>query len=198
MSDLTVQRWEREFRNEAKADKLAVLRNHLRSFKLRAKPELLLEGTIQAVKACSAYMKIDCQSYAPFLAMQTYTPARSPGADYAFTFSLFGLAFARVLVRRELSGLDLADLVGHPWPEYETAGFDHFWVMRADRTALKRRELVKLKRLVTDDLRYDYEPEELDFWFDESHTPGALFVSVQDLQHEPEEQPKPKNNGTKS
>jgi hypothetical protein len=182
MSELTFQRWEREFRSEAKADKLAVLRNHLRGLDLRAKPELILEGTIRVVQACSAYIKIDGGSYGPFLAMQTYDPVQSPNATYAFTFSLCGKAFARVLVARELRGLDLADLYDHPFEEYKICGFDHFWIMRADRTHLKRRELVKLERQVTDDLRYDYSEKELGFWFDDSHTEGALFVDVQDLR----------------
>lgn len=182
MSEQTLQRWEREFRGAAKADKLVALRNHLRRLNLRAKPELLLEGTIQVVQACSAYMKLDGRSYAAFLAMQTYDPVRPPCAKYAFIFSLCGKAFARVLVARDLGDLELADLYGHPWQKYKICGFDHFWVMRADGTALKRRELVKLERQVTADLRFDYSEDELDFWFDDSRIAGALFVAVQDRE----------------
>jgi hypothetical protein len=183
VSELTLQRWEREFRSEAKADKLAVLRKHLRGLGLRAKPELILEGTVRVVQACSAYIKLNGDPYAPFLAMQAYDPAESPNAAYAFTFSLYGKAFARVLVARELSGLDLADLYEHPWEKYKLCGFDHFWIMRADRTDLEREELEKLECQVTDDLRFDYTEKELGFWFDDSRTDGALFVSVQDLRN---------------
>jgi hypothetical protein len=77
-----LQCWEQEFRTEAKADKLAVLREHLRGLELRAKPGLVLEGTIQVVQACLAYMKMDGQSYTRFLAMQTYDPFRSLNAAY--------------------------------------------------------------------------------------------------------------------
>lgn len=184
MSELTLKRWVRQFRCEAQADKLEVLRDHLRTLDLRAEPGLLLDGTIEVVNACLAYLTIDCQPYAPFLAMQTYNPARSLGAVYAFTFSLCGKAYARVQVASDLRGLDLADLYGHPWQEYKLCGFDHFWVMRIDGKALTKRELKRLERQVTDDLRYDYTEEELDFWFDDAHTDGALFVSVHDHEHE--------------
>jgi hypothetical protein len=181
-----LQCWEQEFRTEAKADKLAVLREHLRGLELRAKPGLVLEGTIQVVQACLAYMKMDGQSYTRFLAMQTYDPFRSLNAAYAFTFSLFDKAFARVLVARDLRGLDLADLYGHPWQPYKLCGYDRFWIMRADRTDLTKRDCVKLERLVTDDLRYDYSEEELDFsfegvWLDNSQL-WALLVRVQDSE----------------
>ena len=187
MTKLTRQRWEREFRGAAKADKLAALRTHLQRLDLRARPELFLEGTIRVVQACSVYLELDGRSYAPFLEMQTYDPARSLSAVYAFTFSLCGKAFARVLVARDLLGLDLADLYGHPWPDYKVCGFDHFWIERTDRAALTKRDSVRLERLVTEDVRYDYAEEELELWFDGVQTAGALFVGVQDRPVEDEE-----------
>jgi hypothetical protein len=194
MSQLTLERWAREFRREAKTDKLAVLRAHLRRLHLQAKPERVLEGTIQAVQACSVLLYLDGQPYLPFLAMQTYDPARSPSARYSFTFDLCGKAFARVLVTRELRGLDLADLYGHPFYKYKVYGFWHFWILRVDRTALKKPELARLTRQVTDDLRFDYSEDELDFWFDDSNTAGALFVDVQDHEDGQEEQQSLTNN----
>lgn len=158
------------------------MREHLRRLDLLAKPEMILEGTIQVVQACTAYLILDCQSYAPFLAMQTYAPARSPGARYAFTFDLSGKAFARVLVARKLRGLDLADLYGHPWDKYKICGFCHFWITRADWVPLKSQELVRLEQEVTEDLRFDYSEDELDVWFDNVHTAGSLFVTVQDRE----------------
>jgi hypothetical protein len=182
-----LQQWEREFRREAKADKLRALRDHLRALNLEVRPQPILEGTIHVVRACAAYAQIDGQSYARFLAMQTYDPARSPRAVYAFTFSLCGKAFARVLLGRELRGLDLADLFDHPWQEYEVCGFDCFWVARVDRTALKERESVIIERQVTDDLLFDYLEEELDICIedclDEDYQPvGVLLVTVHDLR----------------
>jgi hypothetical protein len=184
MSELTLQSWEQEFRSAAKADKLATLRDHLRGLDVRIKPELILEGTIQVVQACSAYMKMEGRSYAHFLATQTYDPFQSPSAKYAFTFSLCDRGFARVLVTHDLRGLDLADLYGHTWYKYKVIGFDHIWITPADRSDLGKRDFVKLERQVTDDLRFDYTEEELDIsfdaWFDEYHTAWVLVVSLQD------------------
>ncbi len=180
MAELTLQRWAREFRRDAEADRLAVMRNHLRGLGLRVKPEKLLEGTIEVVVACMVYLEIDGRSTDSFLAMQTYDPARSAGAKYAFTFDIFGKAFARVLAAPGVRNLDLADLYGHPWYKYKTCGYHHFWIARTDSAALKKRELAKLERQVTEDLRFDYSEDELYIWFDDIHTPGALFVTVQE------------------
>jgi hypothetical protein len=182
MSELTLPQWARNYRAAAKKDKMVALQDHLRELGLKVKPQLLLDGTIQVVQACSAYMSIDRQSYAPFLAMQTYDPARSSGAIYAFTFSLYDKAFARVLLAGDLGGLDLADLYGHPWQKYKICGYDHFLITRVDRKAITKREEAKLERQVTSDLRFDYSGDELDFWFDDSQIPGALLVMVQDRE----------------
>jgi len=188
---LTLQRWEREFRRDAEADQLAVFRDHLRRLDLRGEPESLLEGTILVVQACSAYAKLDGDSYAPFLAMQKYNPARSGSARYAFTFDLYyGKAFARVLVPAKgyvdnVGQPDLADLYDHPWSDYELCGFSELWITRTDWAALTSEELVRLEQLVTDDLRFDFTEDEVGFWFDDSRTAGALFVYV--YRADPEE-----------
>jgi len=187
MSELTLQRWERQFRRDAKADRLAALRVHVQRLDLRARPELCLEGTIRVVRACAAYMELDGQPYAPFLTMQTYDPLRSPRAEYAFTFSIWDKAFARVLVARDLRGLDLADLYSHPWDDYKVCGFHELWVTRTDQAALKKRESARLERQVNNDLRFDYTEEELEVSFDNSYTAGALYVFVQDRPDEDEE-----------
>jgi len=187
MSELTLQRWERQYRRNAKADKLAALRAHLQRLDLRARPELLLEGTIRVVQACSAYMALDGQPDGPFLAMQTYDLVQSPRAEYAFTFSLWDKAFARVLVARDLRGLDLADLYGHPWDDYKVCGFHEVWITRTDWAPLKKRESARLERQVNDDFRFDYTEEELEVSFDGSYTAGALFVFAQDRPDEDEE-----------
>jgi len=45
---------------------------------------------------------------------------------------------------------------------------------------LTSRDLVRLEREVTDDLRYDYPEEELDLWFDDQSVEGVLQAVVQD------------------
>lgn len=182
MSGLTIQQWERDFRRRAKADKLALLRDSLRTLQIRARPQLMLEGTIQMVRACAAYAAMDGQPYASFLAMQTYDPAESPTAVYTITFSLYRKGFARVLVGRDLRELDLADLYSHPWQKYKLCGYDRFWIARTSRKTLSRRDLAKLERVVIEDLLCDYSEDQVDLWFDDNHTEGTLSVSVQDRE----------------
>src|SRR3954464_3426912 len=91
MSQRAIERWERDFRAAAKADKYAVLRDHLQRLELPDSPELLLEGTIRAVRACSHYSALDHQDdeqFDQFLEMQRYNPADATDARYAFTFDL--------------------------------------------------------------------------------------------------------------
>ncbi|MGA3207130.1 MAG: hypothetical protein ABSE05_04845 [Syntrophales bacterium] len=161
---------------------MAIFRDHMRRLDLRGKPDLMLEGTIGVIQACSAYAKLDGRPFAPFLEMQRYNPARQDVARYAFTFDLCGKAFARVLVAAGLEVLDLADLYGHPWRNYKVCGYSSFWITHIDWTDLTSAELVQFESEVTDDLRYDYHEDDLDIWFDDSRTAGALFVSVQDRE----------------
>jgi hypothetical protein len=72
--------WEREFRKAAKADKLVLFRDHLKRLELPGEPELLLEGTVEAVTACCAYLNVDGRPFDKFLAMQRYNPAVAPYA----------------------------------------------------------------------------------------------------------------------
>lgn len=183
---LAFQKWESEFRREAKADKIAALQDCAKGLNLRVRKQLILDGTIQVILACTSYGMIDDpHRIAPFLAMQTYNPGRSRNAKYVFTFSLWRKAIARVLVGSEWEGegLDLGDLCEHPWFEYEVCGFDRFCVTRVDRKPFSSRELKKIERLITNDLRFDYTEEELDIFFDYDEEAGdAFLVTVQDRE----------------
>ena len=181
MPELTLQQWERGFRRDAKADELAIFRNHLRKFNMLGKPELMLKGTIHVVHACSAYLKIDGRPIALFLEMQKYNPSLHGIAEYTFTFDLYGKAYARVLAKAGFNMLDLADLYNHPWQEYRRCGYSCFWITRTDGTALTTVESKRLEKEVMDDLFFDYSKDELDVWFDDSLISGALFVNVQDV-----------------
>jgi hypothetical protein len=55
--------------------------------------------------------------------MQKYDPALAPDAPYAFTFDLFGMAFARILSTPDTKNFDLADLYNHPWDYLKRAGY---------------------------------------------------------------------------
>jgi hypothetical protein len=178
MSAENVQRWIREFRQDAAADEYTLFRNHLCRLDLPECPESLLEATIQVVVVCAAYADIDGASLAAFLKMQHYDPADAAGARYALTFDLFGKALARVLVAKRFVIPDLADLCGHPWQDYEVAGYSSLLVSRTDCKPLTRAELARLEKHVTKDLRYDYEEDELDIRFDAQCVEGALLVRV--------------------
>ena len=169
------------------ADSLALFRNHLLKLGLPDEPESLLHGTILVVQACCTYAKLDGQSIAGFLAMQKYNPAEVEDARYAFTFDLCGKAFARVLLSAKVGPIDLADLYEHPWWEYEVCGYHCFWVSRTDGDDLSDDEIELIDKEVTEDLRFDYSEDELNFWFDDSAVEGALFVMVNDVDGNDEE-----------
>ena len=92
MSQRAIEQWERSFRAAANADGYAILRDHLRRLELPDSPELLLEGTILAVRAGCAYRlwdRSDGKHFEKLLEIQHYDPADSTDARYAFTFDRF-------------------------------------------------------------------------------------------------------------
>lgn len=171
--------WQETFRTDAVSDAYEALRAHLRRFDLPDQPEVLLEGTIDVVMMCVGYATLDGQSSLDFIRRQTYDPSAAD-ATYAVTFDIFGKGFARVLTVASLDGLDFADLYEVPWERYQVVGYSHFWISRTDGADLSAEELLLLERQVTEDLRFDYAEDELDFWFDPDTHEGALLVSVQD------------------
>lgn len=180
MSDANLKRWVLKFSKDAEANKYVLFREHLRKLGLPDNPELLLEGTIQVVIACAAYASIDGQSFAAFLKMQSYDPAEAADAKYAFTFDLCGKAFARVLVATKGAIPDLADLYNHPWQDYKVCGYHDVFIARIDNKKLGSREVARLEKEVTYDLRFDYSEEDLDLWFDDQSIEGVLKAFVQD------------------
>jgi len=171
--------WERDFRDAAKADRYDIFRDHMRFLNLPLKPLSMIEATVLMVCASAAYYKIDGRPYDDFLAMQEYNPAKSRGAPYTFTFDLNGHAYARLLVNPEIHTIDLADLYGHPWHIYRSVGYSRIWISHTDFADLTKEEMDVLDERVTEDLRFDYSEDELDFWFDDSNA-KYLFVNVQD------------------
>jgi hypothetical protein len=173
-------RWERSFRAAARSDNYALFRDHMKRLGLPAEPKLLVEGTIPVVQAILAYASIiDGQPFEPFLKMQKYNPSQATDACYALTFDLGGRAYARILVDRGLKTVDLADLLGHPWEDYEVAGYTRIWISHPDWTRLTSEELKQLEDDVTDDLLFDYSEDELNFWFDAG--PDDSFLLVGDV-----------------
>jgi hypothetical protein len=183
MLENALDQWERGFRAAAEADGFAVFREHLERLGLPKDPQLMLEGTVCLVRMVAVYAQLDGNStgFEEFLKMQTYNPADASNAEYSFTFDLCGKAFARVLVDAELHTLDLADLYGSPWMDFEVVGFQHLWISHLDWSNLTDEKRHHLEEEVTDDLRFDYSESELDMWFDDSLDKAYLFVTVQDV-----------------
>jgi hypothetical protein len=65
--------------------------------------------------------------------------------------------------------------------EYEVCGYRSFWVSRTDGQNLSRSELTQIQDEVTEDLRFDYSDDELEFWFDDTAVEGILQVNLQDI-----------------
>ena len=95
---------------------------------------------------------------------QEYGPAGPRAVRYAFTFDIFGRASPRILVE-EKGDLDLADLYGVMWYQYERVGYCGFWISRVDGHALGRREAKRLQDEVEGDFRFDYTEDELSLDF---------------------------------
>lgn len=180
MSNANLKRWISKFRKDARTDQHTLFRKHLRDLALPDDPELLTEGTIQVVIASAAYASLDGQSFATFLNMQRYDPAEAIDAKYAFTFDLCGKASARILVPTKAIIPDLADLYGHQWEDYKVCGYRSMYISRIDQRKMGRREIARLERDVTNDLRFDYGEEELDLWFNDQSIEGVLQAFVQD------------------
>lgn len=144
---------------------------------------MTLDWTIALVRRCCSYLALDGREKAirQLLGAQTYDPAKAKKGCYAFTFDLCGKAVGRVLAEADLLTLDLADLYGSPWPELRVVGFHNLWISHPDWRPLTKKEVRHLQSAVTDDLRYDYAEDEINFWFDDSLSRSYLLVTVQDV-----------------
>ncbi len=154
----------------------------MRFLKLPGRPSSMMHATILVAHAVVAYQSVDGRSSDEFLALQHYNPAKSK-APYMVTFALTGHAYARLLVDAQLRCIDLADLYGHPWHPYQSAGYAQLWIAHRDWSDLTQEEMEALEALVTKDLRFDYDEDELDFWFDDAN-PKYLCVYLQEHDDE--------------
>lgn len=178
-ANLILNKWHRDFRSVAKNDHYDIFIDHLRLLELPSKPFSMLKATIHMVVAMWTYYQIDGRPTEDFLAMQTYNPTKSKNAPYMVSFDLYGRACARLLTDAKLHSIDLADLYNHPWNPWKIAGYSQLWISHRDWTDLTKKEMKTLEKLVTDDLRFDYGEDEIDFWFNDSNA-KYLYVNVQD------------------
>ena len=152
-------------------------------------PKLMLEGTIEVVRACLAYATLDHQPIEQFLKMQCYNPAEADakGASYVLTFDLHGAATARIFVDAESKKIDLADIYGHPWDPFRRVGYSRVWITHLYWSQLSKEELTSLETAVVNDLYFDYTDEELNVSFQRWPDDSRLIVCVQDVIPEFEE-----------
>jgi hypothetical protein len=177
----TFETWEKYFRSAAKSDKYLLFSQHMQNLEIQRKPELMLRGTIDVVRASLIYAHIDRKEISSFLNMQRYNPTEALDSCYIFTFDLGGKAFARILADGSLIYPDLADIYNHPWNDLKRVGYRCVWISRTDGLPLTTKELKDLETEVTDDLRFDYAEDEVGFWFDSGLDPSYLFASVYDI-----------------
>ncbi len=178
---ISLDKWELSFRAAAKLDRNRVLRAHLRRLGLPAKPERLLEGTIHVVRACVAYLGLDNRSALEFLTRQQYDPKDVAESQYLAIFNIFGRAYARITLITPFDDLDLADLYGTPWEQYERVGYNTLYLSRKDAQDLSAEEIASIDDAVTADLRFDYGEDDVIFDFDPDTLEGVLIVSIQDV-----------------
>lgn len=186
MQEKAFKQWEKSFRRDAEKDGMALLRKHLQRLDLRDEPEKLLNGTIMFMSVCCTYLNIDGRAFNDFLAIQAYRPLCDEVANYSFTFNLCDRVYARIITPIDVKCLDLADLYGHPWHEFKMCGFSDFRVFRIDGNALSKDEIEQIEKVISDDIRFDYSEDEVDFWTDQDSIDGALLVCVYDVENDDE------------
>jgi ADP-ribosylglycohydrolase len=181
VTEVAFVKWAERFRADAQADDFQIFQRHLKNLELPDEPALLLEGTLLLVQMSVAYLSMDGQEVAEFLAQQQYNPAHAAEATYQVTFDIHGAAYARLNLPASLRPLDLADLYGTPWSTYERVGYSDFWISRTDGIDLTAPEIADFEAAVESDLRFDYGEDEITFWFDTDSHEGILKCTVQDV-----------------
>lgn len=180
-TEVAFSEWVNSFRADARADDFQLLRRHLVNLELPDEPKLLLEGTILLVQMSVAYLALDGHHVAEFLAQQEYDPTQASGGLYQVTFDIHGKAYARLNLPASLRPLDLADLYGTAWNAHGRVGYSDFWISRIDGRALDAQEIAGFETAVESDLRFDYDEDEMTFWFDPYSPEGVLKCTLQDL-----------------
>ena len=178
-----LEAWERTYRSDFAHDRGAMFEPLLARFGLKVDAEAMLEGTVDFVIASAAFARLDGVAVEELLASQRYD-SRATAAVYVLTFDIHGRGAARLLVSPDLRSVDLADLYEYPWQRLQRVGYSDFWISRLDGMALGGAEIDELHRLVTDDIMFDCDDDEISIIFDPDTYDGALAFSVYDTPEE--------------
>lgn len=179
----TIEAWERTFRSDFAQDGGAMFEPLLARFGLKVDAEAMLEGTVDFVIASAAFASLDGVAVDELLVSQRYD-SLDTAAVYVLTFDLHGRGAARLLVSPNLRSVDLADLYEYPWHRFRRVGYSDFWISRLDGAALQGAEIDELHRLVTDDIMFDCDDDEISIIFDPETYEGAVAFSVYDTPEE--------------
>ncbi len=171
--------WEHTFRIAAKLDNYRAASEHLDFLSLDSIPKDFVDGTVNLIRMQAAYCNIDNQPLDKFLNLQDYTVPFSSEITYIYTFDLCGKAYARAFDDSEHKQIDLADLFGSPWEQYEVVGYHQFWISRVNRGMLTRTEIKDLSQSVKSDLYFDYGTDEIELDFNVAADNSFLHVSIE-------------------
>ena len=191
MSKDLLKEWLIQFRSDAESDALKLLDDHIDRLSEVANvvpgvPKRLMDGTVNVVVACCAYWGLDsddCDRTKRFLESQKYSLWERKGNGYVFTFDLHSMAYGSIRIEDALmlgGYMDLADLYGHPWWEYERIGYDNLYVTRSDWGEFSAPELELIESQIIEDIRYDYSEDELNMWTELSDESNCFIVHLQD------------------
>ena len=194
MSEDLIKDWIKRFRSDSVSDGQHLLDDHMgRLSEAVDVPQAiptLVEGTIQVVVACCSYWSIgsvDPERIGQFLNFQKYSLWDRQASGYVLTFDLHPKAYGSIRVEdvSMLRGyVDLADLYGHPWWEYERVGYGKVHITRSDWDELSETELDQINSQVTEDIRWDYSEDELDMWTEISDEGNCFTVNLQERYDE--------------
>ncbi len=176
----TFTQWQADFRSEAQADGYNEFRRHLEYLEMDFPPQTLLEGTELLLAAVMAYRTFDGQESDEFLRQQRYRLSGVGLPCYCLTFQLGTRGVGRVLTDEKFTGIDFADLYGHPWDQYKAVGYGLVWISRLDGNPISATELEVMDQRIMGDLFFDYSEDELDVSLDMMHVEDSVRLSVQD------------------
>ncbi len=155
------KKWERDFTAAAQADNYAEFKRAIEHLGLDCTPECMMRNTILLVSTSMIYRQMDGLKCESFLEQQHYNSAWEGKNEYRLTFDLGDGNFGRLLGDQRLYYVDLADLFGHCWEEFESAGFDSVYITRLDGKTINTLELKRLDELVRADIYFDYGEDEV-------------------------------------
>lgn len=156
--------WRSEFSAAAAADKHRELLRSISHLDFECSAKNAMEATVWLVCAVVTFCEMDGRDYQTFLEQQTYFPNAKSKSKYCLIFDLSGTRkkyYGRIFADATFTSIDLEDLFNFAWPMSQTAGFSEAFITRLDGKRIAKQELIRLCKLVQEDMYYGYSEEEL-------------------------------------